>query len=217
MKHFVKIFALLLLAVAFAGCGTIDTGSTLKFGTGDKGGKYYLYGTNFAKAFSTENQKPAFEVKNTAGSAANLRLLGEGFLDAAIVQSDMLADALAGQGMFVEKGAGTGYAAIAGIYTEACQIVVAADSDIQSVNDLAGKRISLGEKESGVLQNARQILSSHGLTEEITEPSYLSFTDSAAALERGEIDAFFCTAGTPTNAISELTKKMPIRLLSISP
>ena len=36
-----------------------------------------------------------------------------------------------------------------GLYTEACQIVVRADSDIRSVEDLQGKTVSVGEEESG--------------------------------------------------------------------
>lgn len=218
MKRFVKVLAVLtVLAAVLAGCGSVGPGRALRFGTGDKGGKYYFYGTNFAQAVSSENKKLTFKMKNTAGSAANLRLLGDGFLDVAIVQSDMLADALQGTGIFEKTGPKAGYAALAGIYTEACQIVVPDASEIRSVHDLAGKRISLGEKEAGSLQNALHILSAHGLAVEMIEPVYLSFTDSTAALERGEIDAFICTAGTPTKAIADLAKKTPIRLLGISP
>ena len=109
-----------------------------------------------------------------------------------------------------------GYAALAGLYTEACQIIVAKDSDIQTVNDLVGKKVSVGERESGVLQNAEQILLAHGLTFEMLEPQYLSFADAAVALEKNQIDAFFVTAGAPTSAVAELSKRKEIRLLSIA-
>ncbi len=46
------------------------------------------------------------DVKATAGSAANLRLLQQGFLQLAIVQSDTLQDAANGQGDFAETGGG---------------------------------------------------------------------------------------------------------------
>ena len=86
-----------------------------------------------------------------------------------------------------------------------------------TVSDLVGKRVSVGERESGVLQNAEQILMAHGLTFEMIEPIYLSFSDSAAALESGEISAFFITAGAPTAAVADLAKRKEIRLLSIEP
>ncbi len=55
----------------------------------------------------------------------------------------------------------------------------------------------------------------NGLTAEQMTVSRLSFADSASAMERGEIDAFFCTAGAPTNAVSELAAKIDVRLISI--
>ena len=214
-----KLLLLLPIIALIVGCGGEDssTDTTLRFGTGDTGGMYYAYGNELANLIHADKKKYVIDVKVTAGAASNIRLLREKFLDIAIVQSDTLSNAVNGKGIFAEVGPGVGYAAVAGIYTEACQIVVAKDSNISSVKDLAGKRVAIGEKESGVLQNAEQILMVHGLTFEMLEPYYLSFTDSAKALEDGMVDAFFLTAGTPTVAVNELAKKKEIRLLSIDP
>lgn len=215
-----KIFRLLLLLpiiVLLVGCGSQKSASDVRFGTGGEGGMYYSYGTELAKKISADKKIRPLEVKTTAGSAANLRLLREKFLDLAIVQSDTLSNAVNGTGIFAEIGPGVGYAAVAGLYTEACQIVVAKNSDIQSVTDLVGKKVSVGEKESGVLQNAEQILMAHGLTFEMIEPSYLSFNDAADALRDGKVDAIFITAGAPTSAVVNLAMHKEIRLLSISP
>ena len=217
-----KIFKFLLLLPIIAllvGCGGKTAGDTAatRFGTGGTGGMYYRYGTELAKLIQADGKNYSLDVKTTAGAAANLRLLREKFLDIAIVQSDTLSNAVNGTGIFTEVGPGVGYAAVAGLYTEACQIVVPANSEIKTVNDLVGKKVSVGEKESGVIQNAEQILMAHGLTFEMIEPSYLSFADSAKALDSGKIDAFFVTAGAPTNAIADLAEHKEIRLLSIAP
>ena len=218
MKFF-KLLLLLPIIALLAGCGGKTAGDTapIRFGTGGTGGMYYHYGTELAKMIKADDKGYSLDVKTTAGAAANLRLLREKFLDVAIVQSDTLSNAVNGKGIFTEIGPGVGYAAVAGIYTEACQIVVPANSDIKTVNDLVGKKVSVGEKESGALQNADQILMAHGLTFEMIEPSYLSFADSAKALHEGKIDAFFITAGAPTNAINDLAMSTEIRLLSIAP
>ena len=209
------VFLALTVLVFLSGCSRHS--KELRLGTGNTSGTYYAFGNALAHQLREENNALTMTVKNTAGSAANLRLLREGFLQFAIVQSDTLSDAVNGEGVFSQAGTYKGYAAIAGLYTEACQIIVSASSDIQTVRELIGRKVSIGEAESGVRKNAEEILLSYGLTLQMIEPVSLSFTDSAAALERGEIDAFFCTAGAPTTAVSELVGRMEIRLLSLSP
>ncbi|MBE8955324.1 MAG: TAXI family TRAP transporter solute-binding subunit [Quinella sp. 2Q5] len=214
-----KILKLLILLplILLVGCGGEKSAGDIRFGTGGSGGMYYAYGTELAKQIKADNKVRALDVKTTAGSAANLRLLREKFLDLAIVQSDALSAAVNGTGVFESVGPGVGYAAVAGLYTEACQIVVNKNSNINSVADLVGKKVSVGEEESGVLLNAEQILMAHGLTFEMIEPYYLSFTDAATAMETGKVDAIFITAGAPTSAIVNLTMHKDVRLLSIAP
>ena len=50
-------------------------------------------------------------------------------------------------------------------------MIVRADSDIQSVEELQGKTVSIGAEESGSEQNAWQILSAYGLNEKLVRPS----------------------------------------------
>ena len=214
-----KLLLLLPIIALLVGCGGGDKSASnaTRFGTGGSGGMYYAYGTELSKMIDAEGKGHALDVKMTAGSAANLRLLREKFLDLAIVQSDTLSNAINGRGVFAAAGPGVGYAAVAGLYTEACQIVVSKNSGINEISELVGKRVSVGERESGVLQNAEQILMAHGLTFEMIQPLYLSFAESSEALERGELDALFITAGAPTAAITDLANKKEIKILSIDP
>ncbi|MCI8422695.1 MAG: sodium/glutamate symporter [Lawsonibacter sp.] len=192
-----------VLALGLTGCSKTSDG--LRLGTGGTGGTYYAYGSALAPQVEGEIGQ-GVEVKPTTGSEANLRLLGGDLLDLAIVQSDTL--------QYASEEGGAKYSAVAGLYTEACQIVASKSSGITSIAELAGKRVSVGADESGVTRNAEQILMANGLTFDMMEVSRLSFADSAAAMERGEIDAFFCTAGAPTDAVAQLAEKMDIQLLS---
>lgn len=213
MKQWRILALTALLLLTLAGCAE---NTQLRLGTGGESGTYYGYGSALAQQLEEQDKAPTLSVRSTSGSAANLRLMQEGFLQMAIVQSDVLADAVNGTGAFEQTGPCEGVAAVAGLYTETCQIVVNASSGFETVQDLAGKRVSVGEKESGVRKNAEEILQSHGLSLQMIQPSFLSFADSAEALKRGEIDAFFCTAGAPTRAVSELANGTPVRLLSLS-
>ena len=73
----------------------------MRFGTAGIGGVYYNFGQEFGDFLSDEGLK--IDVKETAGSAANLRLLSGGFIQIAIAQTDVLNDAWTGTEMFDGK------------------------------------------------------------------------------------------------------------------
>ena len=213
-KRLTLVLALVMVAFAVTGCGSKDNKSNLKLGTGGTGGNYYSYGANLSE-YMEEQTDYTVEVVSTAGSAANIRLISDGYLDMAIVQSDTLSDALNGEGSFA-NGALSGFHAVTGLYTEKCQVIVPADSDINSIDDLKGKKVCIGARDSGVLMNAEDILESYSLSDKDIEVVNLDFSGSAEALKNHEIDAFFCTASTPTTAVVELAEEMEIRVLPFS-
>lgn len=201
------------IAVTAAGCGGGGSSGELRFGTGGTGGTYYAYGSAMSQLLAGEDT--SFDVKTTAGGGANLRLLSEDYLQLAFAQSDQTDDAWNGAGPFDGKAL-SGYSAVASLYDEHCQIIASATSGIQSVDDLAGKRVSVGEEESGVIRNAEQILLAYGLTfDMLGSAEHLSFSDAAAAVAEGKLDAFFCTAGAPTNAISNLARETGITVVPL--
>jgi len=87
---------------------------------------------------------------------------------------------------------------------------------IVTVDELKGKRVSIGEAGSGVTINAKQVFEAAGMKLDLTDAtnakkndvvvSYYSVKDSCDRIKDGEIDAFFFTAGVPTSGITELIK-----------
>lgn len=212
-KKILKLLSFILicnLTTTLFGCGKIK--DEIRFGAAGIGGGYYSFANAYTQIAQDTNDFK-FEVKATAGSMANIRLLSEGYIDIAVAQMDMIDEAYYGTSANSEKY--RGYKAVAGLYTEACQIVVRSDSDIQSIDDLQGKTVSIGETESGTEKNANQILQISGLVSPLIETVNLDYITAADKLKSGDIDAFFCTAGISTNVISELSKECEIRLLSI--
>lgn len=195
---------------------TINTASTLaaslnsniRFGSGRLSGYYYPYANAIAEAAADY----PIEVKTSAGSVSNLRLINDDYVQLAFVQSDSVFNAWNGLEEF-ENTPARNYGAVARLYTEPVHIVVAADSPIQSVADLRGKSVSIGEEQSGVIHNAEDVLMAYGMDFTDIDARHLSFSDSAKAFSKGEIDAFFITACYPVPAIGEVTK--PVKLLSI--
>ena len=204
-KHLFRIIAVLSAAVLLAGCAA----SRLRLGAAAAGGVYKAFGT----AMSAQNS--TIEVKQTAGSAANLRLLAGGYLQLAVAQSDMAQDAYDGSGVFAHESTERSFSAVAALYEEAVQVVVRADSGITTLEELQGCTLSVGEEESGTEQNAGQVLAACGLNNRLVHTVNLNYTDAAARLADGTIDAMFVTAGLHADALEQLAKTCAIRLLSV--
>lgn len=206
------VSVLLGLTLVLTACGA---GDKVRIGTAAQGGAYYSIGHEMAKLFSDDYGMNT-EAKETAGSAANLRLISEDYLQLALAQSDMVNDAYHATGMFAGQSALKGYSAIAGLYTEVIQIVVLDSSGIQSPEDLMGKTVSVGEQESGTQSNASQILQVYGLSSDMLTKVHMNYQEATEALKSGEIDALFCTAGVQTEIIETLAKSTPVRFLPIA-
>ena len=65
---------IMLAALLLAGCTSADTARRMRMGVAGEGGVYHAFGEGFA-ALENDSGNGAVELKNTAGSAANLRLL----------------------------------------------------------------------------------------------------------------------------------------------
>lgn len=204
----------LLAALLLAGCSSAEAVKRLRFGVAGEGGVYREFGELFA-ALENETDNGTVELKATAGSAANLRLLTGEYLQLAIAQADLVQDAYNQTGIFENEEETRGFGAVAALYTETCQVVVRADSDIQSVEDLQGRTVSIGAEESGSEQNALQILSAYGLNDKLVSTVNLNYEDAAAQLKAGKIDAIFITAGAPSPVLTELAGECDIRLLNV--
>lgn len=204
----------LLAAALLSGCSSVETVKRLRFGVAGEGGIYREFGERFA-ALENETDNGQVELKATAGSAANLRLLAGEYLQLAIAQADLVQDAYDQTGIFADEEESRGFGAVAALYTEICQVVVRADSDIQSIEDLHGRTVSIGAEKSGSEQNARQILSAYGLNDKMVSMVNLNYEDAAAQLKAGRVDAIFMTVGAPSPVLTALADECGIRLLKV--
>ena len=203
------IMAFLFVLAALTACGQKGR---LRIGTAGEGGNYNSLGKALSQTLQKDPYKINVEVKTTAGSAANIRLLSQDYLELAIAQSDVIDEMYAGT---LDTQAMKGYSAIASLYPEPVQIVVSADSGIASVSDLAGKKVSVGEADSGTQKNAAQILQAYGLTSNMLTVQNMTYAEASKALGDGSIDAMFCTAGAPAQVITDLSGTTPVSLVPI--
>ena len=187
---------------------------TINVGTGGSTGTYYGF-CNVISSLLKEKTGANLIINSSGASKANILDIDDGIVDMAIVQNDVMDYAYNGTSLFAEDGAIKSFSTLGAAYAEVCQIVAKADSGIKTVADLKGKKVSVGDSGSGVEFNAQQILGAYDITFDDINKQNLSFQASADALKDGKIDAFFCTAGAPTVAITDLATTTGIVLVEI--
>lgn len=187
----------------------------LALGTGATTGTYYPLGNAFANVWSTRMEKVSVMAHSTRGSVDNIELLRRKELSLGIAQSDIVLSAVKGTGSF----AGNAYAelrVLTALFPEVVQIVVAKDSEIQSIEQLRGQKVVVGAPGSGNALTSLQLLENAGIGADQFEPVFLSYDEAIQAMERGEFAAAIIIAGVPTRVIKELQQRIGIRILSFS-
>lgn len=214
MRRYLMLFFVLSLILASTFATTAAT-QQLTFATGGTSGTYYPLGEAMAQVWNNNISGIQVSVQATGASAENIRLLNNKRVDLAFVQNDI--NHYAYRGIEIFKGEKLpDFKVIAALYPETVQIVVRAESNIRTVADLKGKRVSVGASGSGVEANARQILGNAKLTYRDLTPVFLPFAESAEELKHNNIDAFFVVAGHPTAAIQDIATQLKIRILDFS-
>ena len=215
-----KILASLALVMTaifvLAACGEGGAGgqTRLTMATGGTAGTYYPFGGVIAGVINNETDLQI--TPNSSGASVdNLHQIARGDAHIVLAQNDASYYAFTATEIWSEFDPVPELRTLMALHPEPVQIVVMDDSGIYSVEDLAGKRVSIGDVGSGVEANSIQILGMHGITLDDIRVNNLGVGPSADALREGTIDAFFFTAIAPTAAIMELGVRHALRLIEI--
>ena len=187
--------------------------NNLVLATGGTAGTYYPFGGAMAKIWNSKIKDMNVTAQTSGASAENVRLINKKEVELALVQSDTLDFAFNATEAFKEPL--KGMSAIAVLYPEIIQVVVAAAGPVKSIADLKGKKVGVGAPGSGTEANFRQLLDAYGMKREDVNAQFLSFSESAEAYKDKHIDAFIVTAGIPNAGIMDVATQNEIRILSI--
>ncbi|WP_343955708.1 TAXI family TRAP transporter solute-binding subunit, partial [Yaniella flava] len=104
---------------------------------------------------------------------------------------------------------------IGNLYPEALHIVVREDSGYDSVADLEGATIAVGDAGSGTRITSDKVLESYGLEEGDYETEVTDFGSSTEMLADGQIDATMFVVGTPVAGLTQISAQTDVKLLSL--
>ena len=188
-------------------------GGSYTMATGGTSGTFYPYGGALCQVINSKIGT-SITANSTGGGKENVAQLKNEETDFALLDADMMQYALTGTESYEGNQIKT-FGSIASLFPQVLHIVVGADSDINSVSDLRGKRVSVGDAGSGTAVNALQVLEAYDMTFDDIKVNYLSFKEGAAAFQDGTVDAFIGVAGMPTTAVTEVSLTRSVRILEI--
>ncbi len=184
----------------------------LTLASGSPGGVYYPLGAGLAQQITGNIDGVVCQSESTGASVENIRLVGAGETDLAMVMGNVAFDAIEGQADF--EGDAQPIMALFNMYPGAQKFFVDADTDIYELEDFAGHEISVDAAGSGSEVMARTIFEFAGIMDDIDAVN-LSMAETSEALRDGLIDGGSVSLAYPTAHFEELHAMMDIRYVDL--
>lgn len=204
------------IAAVVMSAGSVNAQDFITIGTGSVTGVYYPTGGAICNLVNKGRQSHNIRcsVESTGGSIYNVNTIRSGELDFGIVQSDWQYHGYNGTSEFAQQGPYKKLRAVFSLHTEPFNIIARADSGINNVKDLAGKRVNIGNPGSGDRATMQVVMNAFGWTDDSFKlASELKGSERSQALCDNKIDAFIYMVGHPNGSIKEATTSCDAKLV----
>jgi hypothetical protein len=174
--------------------------------TGPYGGIYYPLGNSICRLFNRVFGPEAAPcvARASEGSVANVDALRTGKVQFAIVQSDVVVQALQGTGAFAGQLPYAGLRAVMLAHNEPFTLLTRSGSGINGIDDLPGRRVAVGQLGSGQLATVETLFADLGWTRaDFAGLPELSREDQVTALCDGSVDAIAIQIGHPNGYVQD--------------
>jgi uncharacterized protein len=189
----------LFVGLALAGWQRSKT-EHLTLAAGASNGESYILGSALKTVVERHNPRVRITLLETGGTVENLKMLEDGRAQLATAQSDILP--------------GPRARAVAILYDDTFQLLVAKDSPVKNLVDLRGRRIALAQS-GGQFQSFLHVADHFGL-----HPGDFQFVgagdrDADEAFVEGRADAIFRVRAIGDPSIEQLVQSGKVRFLPI--
>lgn len=209
--------ALAATALTFGGAAFAQEQQFISIGTGGVTGVYYPTGGAICRLVNRERKDHGIRcaVESTGGSVYNINTIKAGELEFGVAQSDWQYHAYHGTSKF-EENPFPKVRAMFSVHPEPFTLVVRADSGIASFNDLAGKRVNVGNPGSGQRATMEVVMGAFGMDmDSFALATEYKGSEMAKQICDDNIDAMIYTIGHPAAAIKEATTTCDVKLISV--
>lgn len=186
--------------------------------TGGTSGIYYVLGVTLSRIYGEALADTKVSVQATKASVENLNLLQAGRGEIAFAVSDTVLDAWKGNKEAGFKEPLAKLRGIAGLYPNYVQIVASAESGIKSLDDLRGKRVSVGAPRSGTELNQRAVIKAAGMSyEDFGKVEYLPHGEAVELMKNRQLDVSMQSSGLGVASIRDLASSMKVVIVPVTP
>jgi TRAP transporter TAXI family solute receptor len=187
----------------------------ISMGTGGVTGVYYPVGGSICRLVNQTRREHGIRcaVESTGGSVFNINAMMAGDLEFGVVQSDVQFNAYNGEGDW-DGQPYEDLRSVFSLHAEPLTLVARADSGIETLDDLAGKRVNIGNPGSGQRALFERLMAEKGWDmSTFALASELASAEQSQALCDNNIDAFAFTVGHPAGTIQEATTSCETRII----
>lgn len=208
MKKLGYVFALLGATLA-----TGASAQNIKLMTGPQGGSWYPLGGAIQNLVESNMSGATVQVLPGAG-IANVKAVEAGKADMAFANSVSTVDAINGKPPF--DSAAKDVCNVATLYPQYFQVVVTADSGLNTPADFKGKAGAIQPKGNTGEAIALHMLQAYGLDyDALSRANFGSYTDSVSLMKDGNADFFALGTTVPSGAVMDLASARPIKIMAI--
>ena len=208
------ILALALIGImVFASAGLADTFITI--GSGGVGGTYYPLGGAMAEVLTNAGIGVRATSRSTSASRENCRLVASGRAHIGMTMGSALYQAITGTEAFEPDGK-LPLQILMSMYPAPQHLVTVKGSGITKLEDIKGKRVSVGAPGGGDQILTNLILAAAGIDpEKDFSKQQLTQPEGVMALKDGNVDAVFWNFAAPGSAVLEVAAQRDVVMIPL--
>jgi len=191
----------------------------ISIGTGGVTGVYYPTGGAICRLVNKDRKDHGIRcsAESTGGSIYNINTIRAGELEFGVAQSDWQFHAYNGTSKFEEQGKFENLRAVFSVHPEPVTVLASDASAIETLADVKGMRLNIGNAGSGTRGTWDVIEEALGWTrDDLKLASEMKSAETGQALCDGKIDAYFWLVGHPSALTQESLASCDAHLVHVT-
>ena len=217
MKKFI-LAAAMAASASLAGQSFAAGQQFISIGTGGVTGVYYPTGGAICRLVNKNRKEHGLRcsAESTGGSIYNINTVRAGELEFGVAQSDWQYHAYNGTSKFANAGKFKKLRAVFSVHPEPVTVIASDSSGVNTLTDVKGKRMNIGNPGSGTRGTWEVIEEAMGWSRsDLKLAAEMKSAETGQAVCDGKIDAYFWLVGHPSSLTQESLASCDAHLVNV--